>query len=88
MLDCAGPCPTMPGFDKAFARVFIAEQLADKDETIDGFEFRNETLSTSLESLKNQLAVAENALIEEKAKNKMPSTGRPQTSPLRDATNA
>ena len=64
------------------------EQLADKDETIDGFEFRNETLSTSLESLKNQLAVAENALIEEKAKNKMPSTGRPQTSPLRDATNA
>ena len=64
------------------------EQLADKDETIDGFEFRNETLSTSLESLKNQLAVAENALIEEKAKNKTPSTGRPQTSPLRDATNA
>ena len=64
------------------------EQLADKDETIDGFEFRNETLSTSLESLKNQLAVAENALIEEKANNKMPSTGRPQTSPLRDATNA
>ena len=64
------------------------EQLADKDETIDGFEFKNETLSTSLESLKNQLAVAENALVEEKAKNKMPSTGRPQTSPLRDATNA
>ena len=64
------------------------EQLADKDETIDGFEFRNETLSTSLESLKNQLAVAENALIEEKAKNKTPSTGRPQTSPLRNATNA
>ena len=64
------------------------EQLADKDETIDGFEFANETLSTSLESLKNQLAVAENALIEEKAKNKTPSTGRPQTSPLRDATNA
>ena len=64
------------------------EQLADKDETIDGFEFKNETLSTSLESLKNQLAVAENALIEEKAKNKTPSTGRPQTSPLRDATNA
>ena len=31
MLDCAGPCPTMPGFDKAFARVAIAEQLADKD---------------------------------------------------------
>ena len=64
------------------------EQLADKDETIDGFEFANETLSTSLESLKNQLAVAENALIEEKAKNKTPSMGRPQTSPLRDATNA
>ena len=64
------------------------EQLADKDETIDGFEFANETLSTSLESLKNQLAVAENTLIEEKAKNKTPSTGRPQTSPLRDATNA
>ena len=64
------------------------EQLADKDETIDGFEFKNETLSTSLESLKNQLAVAENALIEEKAKNKTPSTGRPRTSPLCDATNA
>ena len=64
------------------------EQLADKDETIDGFEFANETLSTSLESLKNQLAVAENTLIEEKAENKTPSTGRPQTSPLRDATNA
>ena len=31
MFDCAGPCPTMAGFDKAFARVFIAEQLADKD---------------------------------------------------------
>jgi hypothetical protein len=31
MFDCAGPCPTMPGFDKAFARTFIAEQLADKD---------------------------------------------------------
>ena len=31
MLDCAGPCPTMPGFDKAFARVAIAEQLSDKD---------------------------------------------------------
>ena len=31
MFDCAGPCPTMPGFDKAFARVKIAEQLADKD---------------------------------------------------------
>ena len=31
MLDCAGPCPTMPGFDKAFARVAIAEQLKDKD---------------------------------------------------------
>ena len=31
MFDCAGPCPTMAGFDKAFARVSIAEQLADKD---------------------------------------------------------
>ena len=31
MLDCAGPCPTMPGFDKAFARVAIAEQLGSKD---------------------------------------------------------
>ena len=31
MFDCAGPCPTMPGFDKAFARVNIAQQLADKD---------------------------------------------------------
>lgn len=31
LMDCAGPCPTMPGFDKAFARTGIAEQLGDKD---------------------------------------------------------
>ena len=31
LMDCAGPCPTMPGFDKAFARTGITAQLGDKD---------------------------------------------------------
>ena len=45
-------------------------------------------VKNELAEVKNELAVTENALVEEKAKNKTPSTGRPQTSPLRDATNA
>ena len=43
-------------------------------------------VKNELAEVKNELAVTENALVEEKAKNKTPSTGRPQTSPLRDAT--
>ena len=64
------------------------EQLADKNLKIERLECKTEVQSGKLKRLENQLAVTENALVEEKAKNKTPSAVRPLTSPLRDATNA
>ena len=64
------------------------EQLADKNLEIERLECKTEVQSGKLKRLENQLAVTENALVEEKAKNKTPSAVRPLTSPLCDATNA
>ena len=64
------------------------EQLAEKNLEIERLECKTEVQSGKLKRLENQLAVTENALVEEKAKNKTPSAVRPLTSPLCDATNA